>query len=457
MAGRVVAIELGDAALALADDSGVLTVEPGYFVVADGRARFGAEAAPLIRRHAHAASTRYWRDLAAGELARPLGGFASPAAIAAAQLQVLWSRHVAGQAGACVAMPAWWGDAERAIFARQCTQLGIPLLGLAPAAAAVARGEHPGRELVHLDIGLHGLTATRVRQAGGAGAGEHDDFAALGVEPLLRLAMEWLARRFVESSRYDPLHDADAEQGLFDRLPAWLARLAGTGEAVLELQTRSGTFTAAVAAAEFQARLVAAFAPLLNRLRARVAERGPHALLASARLADFPGVLAALARLPDTVVHVLTPGAAALGLFARRAVLAGADASGVVATLPWDRPPVELADSPAATGHDNAPTHLLAGNRVYPLGERPFRIGAELGDGDAGLVLDGGLRGLSRQHCTIRREHGALTLFDHSRFGTWLNGLRVEGAVILEAGDVIGIGSPPVELRLVREAGTHGA
>ena len=67
------------------------------------------------------------------------------------------------------------------------------------------------------------------------------------------------------------------------------------------------------------------------------------------------------------------------------------------------------------------------------------------------------MRGLSRQHCTVRSEHGALMLFDHSRFGTWLNGHRVEGAVVLESGDVVTVGNPPVEIRLVTEAGPGGA
>jgi predicted component of type VI protein secretion system len=103
------------------------------------------------------------------------------------------------------------------------------------------------------------------------------------------------------------------------------------------------------------------------------------------------------------------------------------------------------------------PTHLLVGDRAYLLGPGPFRIGSELAAGEPGVALDPGLRGLSRQHCTLRRENGALVVFDHSRFGTWLNGHRIEGAALVRAGDVLSLGSPPVELRLLAEVGPDGA
>jgi hypothetical protein len=272
--------------------------------------------------------------------------------------------------------------------------------------------------------------------------------------------METLARRFVECSRFDPLHDSATEQALFDQLPDWLARLARDAEVRVELAARSGTFGAVIQSADFRARVARACEPLLQKLRARIAERGPHVLQVHHRLADLPGVVEALLRLPDTAVHVLAPGAAAAGLASRAAMLLQpGSAPAELAELPWDDGP---ADAPAiATGTvppvaANLPTHLLAGHRAYRLGDGPFRIGSELGPGEAGVALESGLRGLSRQHCTLRRENGALFVFDHSRFGTWLNGHRIEGAALVQPGDVLTLGSPPVELRLLAEVAGPG-
>jgi hypothetical protein len=459
-----IALELNDALLAVADESGVPHTELGYVVVEEGAARFGLDALPAVRRHPHLASSRYWRDFSAEPLARPLGGFRSNADLVAAQLRRLWSRHGAGRTGVLYTKPPWWTDEQLRALVELSEGLGMPVLGLVDAAVAACRHEQPGRELLLLDASLHSLTLTRIRQAGQAALGDlaadREGFPMLGIEPLLRLCMETLARRFVECSRFDPLHDSAAEQALFDRLPDWLARLASAGEVRLELTTRSGTFGATIQGAEFRLRVARACEPLLQKLRARVAERGPHALQVHPRLADIPGVLEALLRLPDTAVHVLAHGAAAAGLAGRAAaVLGSGPGPKVITELPWDEGPADLpaAVSTPPSGPETLPTHLLVGHRAFRLGSGSFRIGAELKPGEAGVALDPGLRGLSRQHCTLRRENGALLVFDHSRFGTWLNGHQIEGAALVQAGDVLSLGSPPVELQLLAEVDGDGA
>ena len=414
MADLPLAVEVNDALLAVADVSGVLHTEPGYVVFAEGTARFGAEALPFIRRYPQAASARYWRDFSPDPLPRPLGPFGSTAEIVAAQLHRLWSRQQAAHSGVVFALPAWWTAEQIRSLVALSGSLGMPVLGLVDAAVAACRHEHPGRELLQLDASLHSLTLSRIRQAGhaglGSGPGDREAFPSLGIEPLLRLCTETLARRFVECSRFDPLHDSAAEQALFDCLPDWLARLTRDADVPLQITTRSGTFAATINGTEFRQRVARACEPLLQKLRSRIAERGPHALQVHARLADIPGVLEALLRLPDTAVHVLPPGAAAAGLAARAAAVPVPGAGAVPGTeLPWDAAPPDLraAVSTPPSGPDACPTHLLVGHRAFRLAPGPFRIGAELQPGEAGVALDASLRGLSRQHCTLRRENGA--------------------------------------------------
>ncbi len=460
MTASCIALELNDALLAVADESGVLGAEPGYAVVGEGGARFGLDALPLLRRQRHLASTRHWREFSDQPFVQPLGSYRSNAELVAGQLQRLWARYGAGRDGVVYATPPWWTESQLRALVALSDRLGMRVLGLADAAVAACRHEHPGRELLQLDASLYSLTLSQIRQAGQAGLGDRESFPTLGIEPLLRLATELLARRFVECSRFDPLHDSATEQALFDRLPDWLARLARDAEVTLELGSRSGTFGATVQAAEFRAQLGRSCEPLLQKLRARIAERGPHALQVHPRLADIPGVLDALLRLPDTVVHVQSPGAAAAGLAGRVSVrLQPGSPPAVVAELAWDQGPAAIpaeVSSPASPAAA-LPTHLLVGHRAYRLGSGPFRVGAELAPGEAGVALDPALRGLSRQHCTLRRENGALRVLDHSRFGTWLNGHRIEGTALLQAGDVLSVGSPAVELRLLAEVDAHGA
>jgi len=453
-----IALELNDALLAVADENGLLATEPGYAVVDEGGARFGLDALPLLRRQRHLASTRHWLEFSDRPFAQSLGGYQSSAELVAAQLRHLWERHGGGREGVVYATPPWWTASQLEALVALSYRLGMRVLGLADAAVAACRHEHPGRELLQLDAGLHSLTLSQIRQAGQAQLGDRESFPTLGIEPLVRQATELIARRFVECSRFDPLHDSTAEQMLFDRLPDWLARLARDGEVTLELDTRGGTFGATLRAADFRAQLARSCEPLLQKLRARIAERGPHALQVHPRLADIPGVIDALLRLPDTVVYVLEPGAAATGLAGRAPDRPHSGAVPLV-ELAWDRAPAAAAPavSSAALPAADLPTHLLVGNRAYRLGAGPFRVGAEVPPGEAGVALDPALRGLSRQHCTLRQENGYLFVLDHSRFGTWLNGHRIDGTALLQSGDVLSVGSPAVELRLLTEVDPHGA
>ena len=95
--------------------------------------------------------------------------------------------------------------------------------------------------------------------------------------------------------------------------------------------------------------------------------------------------------------------------------------------------------SPATTVRDRASLVVLAGPRVGTL----VRIeGGEVVIGRslrAELCLDDD--GVSRHHARIRASDGAIVIEDlGSRNGTFVNGVRVAGAVTLEDGDKIHVG-----------------
>jgi hypothetical protein len=99
---------------------------------------------------------------------------------------------------------------------------------------------------------------------------------------------------------------------------------------------------------------------------------------------------------------------------------------------------------------------VLHAGKAYRLGGTPFLIGLELADREFGLALPPGVRAVSRRHCTIKEESGRMVLHDHSRFGTALNGHRVDGSAILHAGDRVTLGQPPEEFLLIAEVAHRG-
>jgi hypothetical protein len=444
---RWLGLDGNDAALTLVDAQGILATEPGYAVAIDGL-RLGADAAADLRRQPLLGSTRHWRELG---LAPSAGAGRLPAA---AELVGAHLDRLLGRAGDCagvvVTVPGGWHGDQAAALRSLLEARRVPAVACVDAAVAVHRAEHPGHTLLLLEAGLHGLGLTRFAPGEAAAVAGRESLPQPSIEGLLRVSAEFIARRFIEATRYDPLHSPASEQALFDALPGWLQRLQREPAAGLALEAPAGRYEASIQASALRARVALLCEPLLQQLRALAASRGPLALLVHHRLAEFPGVVETLLRVPRARVVVLPPGAAARGALARLAAVRAAGGSGVVATLPLDQPPVTEAEGMTAAAAPGArPTHVLFGHRAWRLGAEPFLLGTEVQAGERGVALDPAARGVSRRHCTLRTEDGVVYVFDHSRFGTVLNGHRIQGSAVLEAGDVLSFGAPPAEFRLI--------
>jgi FHA domain len=110
---------------------------------------------------------------------------------------------------------------------------------------------------------------------------------------------------------------------------------------------------------------------------------------------------------------------------------------------------------PTPRGPKLAPTHVLCDGRAYPITSLPFYLGLQIPAGRPGINLTdlgggGSTAGISRSHCSIYQVHDAVLIEDHSSFGTYLNDRRVEGRATLAAGDRLRLGTPGIELRVIR-------
>jgi pSer/pThr/pTyr-binding forkhead associated (FHA) protein len=83
-------------------------------------------------------------------------------------------------------------------------------------------------------------------------------------------------------------------------------------------------------------------------------------------------------------------------------------------------------------------------------------IGVAVPEGGRGFNLTGRTEGISRRPCSLYRLEDRALVEDHSRYGSFLNGQRVEGSAVLAAGDRLRLGTPGVELHLIEAADGDG-
>jgi len=271
-----------------------------------------------------------------------------------------------------------------------------------------------------------------------------------------RLTDAWLAlaaRTLVQQTRFDPLHDLRCEQALRAALPSLAAEAQREGQAEYRVESAGRELPLVLTRDQLAAAAAPHLEPVAAALQALAAGLPECGLLVDAGFAAFPGVAGLLSG-----AHVAQVRAVPVGSAARAVSLLPAAAplqSGAVQYL--TRIPVPAATDieplPRVVGADDdrrpMATHVVYRGRAIPIDAAGLVIGRDPGEGGGVLLLPEGAAGLSRRHCTLRRERGRTQVVDHSQYGSFLDGARVRGRAYLAAGSTLRLGTPGVELPLV--------
>ncbi|MDJ0853177.1 MAG: hypothetical protein QNK04_32820 [Myxococcota bacterium] len=444
------AIELNDAAIAVAHPEGVLAVEPGCAAVSEEGIAFGSEALAVARLKPRQAWDRYWEDLGLDPLPRPLPGVKSPADIAHAQLRGLWTRFGAGADEVLLVVPGSFDRAQLALLLGIAQACGMPVCGLVDAAVAASEVAHPGWDVLHLEAQLHSVGLTRL-------AGESDveveSFQRVADFGLSSLREEWARRigaAFVAQTRFDPFTNGTTEQVFFDALPGWLEAMTASPVAQLGLEVSGVTRSISLAR---ESPVMDACERLAGAVRAALRPGRRTALLLGAELAGMPGAIDALAPLPGVRLVPLERASGAAGALARAQLIrAEPDAIRLVTRLARRRAAVELPPLEPEEGGGVGPTHALLGGYAHPIGAAGLSLRV---DARGGIAIDDGGDAEPGGFRLVRRD-GSLHVECAAGEGVLVNGRPVDGAA-LEPGDRVGVRDGDAEVQVIALVRSRGA
>jgi FHA domain-containing protein len=460
------AIEINDAGLVVADDTGVLAVEPGIAYVERGAIRTGREALPHVRVKPRQVSNRFWGALSM-EPGSGIEGRNSSAELAFAQLDALWKRFGERASDVLLVVPGNLRGEQLGLLLGLAQECDMPVRALVDAAVAASVQPYPGRQLLYADASSYRASATLIEQGADAAVHAENELPAGGIATVNDAFTRRFAEIFVRVTRLDPFHHSETEQQLYERVPEWLAQLESSSSVECVLRHRDEEFRATVSRDAVLAAVTGFYRAALQ-LIAQTREPGRSlVVLLSSRLAALPGLVTELARLDDAQIELLPQGQAARGaLLAAGEVLAGADAGVKLwKHLKWRAAaaaePETGASAPVrpvrAAADDDAPTHVVYRGVVYRIDGKGVLIGREANGGRRTIVVDDQSSGVSREHCELVLRDGELRLHDLSRFGTFVNEKRVSGEATLHRSDVIRIGTPGAELQIVSMEPAHAA
>ncbi len=444
------ALHINDAGITLLDAERVLYRQPGFALLRDDQLTTGAAALAAARINPRHVQHRFWYELSADGLRDQYFHHLSAADLVSRQLEDMWRALPAPFAELVVAVPSWLTAEQLGLFLGIAQALELPIVAMADAAVAATRREYRNAVPVHVDVSLHCTTLTRIAQDGSALVERSEQLDGCGLYGLYDAWLTSIAEAFVRQSRFDPLHTAQTEQRLLDQLGAWLGAAGRSDSVALELEASGMTHRAEIESLV----LIGAAAPwyqqIANRLRALYRADETPAIQLTERAASLPGLADMLTARVGGEVYGLEAGATARGALARCRPVSN-DASGVtlMRRLPWDQAAVSIKPNVAEMRHAGVPTHLLFGSTAYRIDDTALELGSQADGGSRRIELPGDMPGVSRRHCAIRRLNGQCIVEDHSRYGTYLNGHRIDGSTVLQVGDSLRVGTPGYEFSLI--------
>ncbi len=454
------AIELNDAGLVAVSgarpDELVSPPSPGYAVWTGDKFVTGREAEDKARLQPRFTHSGFWNALDTEPLKRPFPSGLSRADLAHAHLTTFWKRVGNGIADVLLTVPAWSSDEQLGLMLGIAESCGIPVRGLVADAVAAAASYRAPEDvpLLYVDAQLRRAMAATLSShpdimLGSVRVEEH-----VGLTAIKESWIDLIAKAFVRQTRFDPLHVAATEQKLYHRLSHWIDELSSQGSAELVMEGGGKQHAIELTRDDLVRAVASHYDALTDLVASSTVAAEPMTVLLSHRLGALPGLIDRLAR-DDWTVVVLPPAAAAQGALARReairsSVEPGQELTYVTAISLNGGPEPTSTLSGSTSAAVTEPTHVLHEGVAYPITDEPFFIGIDLGEAVRGISVSGATAGISRSHCSIYREDGAVVVSDHSSYGSFVNDQRVDGRASLAVGDRLRLGTPGVELDLIR-------
>lgn len=453
----IAALELNDAGVTLALDGELAATSPGYALLGRDGVSVGDEARAAARLEPLNVSNKFWRELDDRPLPLLVAGGRSNADLAFQHLRETCAPFRDRLQSVVAVVPATMQPRQLMLLLGIAREAEVPLVGFVDTAVAAAAAWGGRGRFIYVDLHLHEAVLTAVEVGTEASRERFESVSRAGLAAFTDLWMKLVASRFVARTRFDPLHEARSEQGLFEALPGWLGALETQQAIEAQISVGGETHRLALTREQVEAEAQPLYAQILlaaHRLR-RAGQATAIGL--SERAAQLPGLVAGFADLHDCDVVTFRSGSTAVAagaldlpwslqdesapLIRTAPVLAGESAARLAPALARRAQPAETA---------SVPTHALYRGRAHTVGPQPLVIGTGAPLDGVNLRIGEASAGISRVHCSlVRGAEGEAQIIDHSRHGTWLNDERVLGRAPLRAGDRIRVGSPGVMLELI--------
>jgi hypothetical protein len=381
-------IELNDNVLRVGDESGILVESPGFALVLDKQMQLGDVAKDQARIHPTSSYNKYLHELSLDPISHAIG-IRHFADIAYAHLL-----HLAEEGGVdaevIFAVPGNFTRAQLAILLGLAKQSPFQAVGMVDSAIAAAHAATHTGSIIYAEMQLHQVVLTKIV----AGQDSHQresviQVPGVGSQNFMDRMMQLATGLFIEQCRFNPQHDAESEQKLYNALPHWLKQDGkDQNSLLLELKVNTAVHAAKMPRESLINYLSRDYKSIAQQV-AELAEGGDSKLLLSPDFADLPGFRSFLGE--SIELEVLPVGAISRAVILNRdSIVSGDDQIQLTTSLPRAVSLLSQSERIAAEQEQQRATHVLVGSTAIPLGSIHLPALGRIEKHEDGFYLDSG-------------------------------------------------------------------
>jgi len=317
-----------------------------------------------------------------------------------------------------IAVPDYYGREQLGLILGMAQELSIPVKGFVSLPIAASFNPYPNAMLLYLDIHLHRFEIVYLQQGDHLTRGNSAAYQTISMDLLYRRWVESIAEEFVHTTRFDPLHHAETEQELYNRLPAALEILRNHSSFIFEISHGKQSYRITLLKDMLKKMGAAAYEKIYRSVEDIRIEHGENdsliVLQMTHRIARLPGLTDILSGLDHCEIMELEPGAGALGVLQLGKQLSDPHSENGVSfftSRPWLEPETHVEQAVTQdTPGKMQPTHLLYRDVAYPISDKPLFIGQDDSPAGKGIPIQTQASGVSKKHCTVQRNSGQTRL-----------------------------------------------
>ena len=258
----IAVFNINDAGIQLTVDSELVRTSPGIAVLNDNSLLTGEQASNNVKLLPRWTNNRFWSQLNTNPLPNSTEQVRHHADIAFAHLEDLWLPVSKEVANVILIVPGYYLNNDLALLLGIARECGMPVKGIVDQSVIAASNLPLRSNVIHLDVHLHSFSLTQISNRGILARKNVKTILETGLSTLLDRWANIIASQFIQTTRFDPMHNADTEQQLFNLLPGWIRNLQDSNTHSFSLKAADTEHSVAIS----QENLLKACTPLYPQI-----------------------------------------------------------------------------------------------------------------------------------------------------------------------------------------------